>query len=872
MRDDITALPRKIWQQYAARLFLGLFVVAIIILVIGGVISTQVSGRIQADTEQNLESISEAQAQHLDLWTSVVKRQTVDVSGRDFFQTDDPSTISMQLRSMMDSYTVPDNVVAIHYVNMTEKRVIASSNQDFDGASLEGRGIPYIDDPPTFYASSSIYVSQPYNSSVSDHGVTAVMSPTSSSTSNVLVFVMDVQGQAIEDENTTRQTLIVNERGRLLAHPNASRIGSEYTTLMEAGVLNDTTTGESTFVQLELDNFEEVLVGVTPMASEDWFVLTQVNQDDAYALKNQIDQFLMGLILLAVFGLGAIGMTIGRNTAMSLKQLARRAEMLRDGDFDVAFESSRSDEIGTVNDTLAEMRDSLQEQITEAEAAREEAQAEQEAAQQAREEAEQEHERMEALVGHLETQADAYHDIMDATASGDLTRRMETDSQSEAMSEIAVAFNTMATDLEATIREVQSFADTVAESSHTATASAEEVKDVSEDVSRSIQDIYDDATTQADRLERVANEMNDLSATIEEIASASDEVATMVDRAADRGETGREYAEEAIDAMDELERQAEHTTEEIVELNEQMDEIGEIVELIDGIAEQTNTLALNASIEAARAGEAGSGFAVVADEVKTLAEETREATQEVDALIESVQDQTDRSVEHIREMDDRVSEGLLTVEDALEELDAIVQSVNEANSSVQEITNTTDEQASSTQEVVTMVDELMELSDTTAERSEEVAAAAQEQASAVNEVTVTIQELSQRASDLETLVADFTVGEERDDVTPGMGGHEHASASAAGEEADDAGDADADSGQNGEGSDDAVDAGADTESVDADGDESGEVVGSDETAESEDDVDDSWESLGVEGDDAVANGGAQDENEADDVTRNDDSE
>ncbi|MEA5388921.1 HAMP domain-containing protein [Haloarculaceae archaeon H-GB11] len=482
------------------RLFVGLFVVAIIILTIGGVISTQVSGKIQSDTEQNLESISEARAQHLDLWTSVVKRQVVDVSGRSLFQSEEPAAIARELRYMMDSYTIPDNVVAVHYVNMTEKRVIASSDQRFDGTSLAGEGIPYIDDPPTFYSSSSIYVSQPYTSSVTDHGVVAVMSPTTQ-TSEVVVFVADVQDQAVENANSTRSTLVVDDEGRFLAHSNESVIGTEYTELMEAGVLANTSTGESSFVTLELDNFEEVLIGVTPMSSEDWFVLTQVSADDAYALKNQIDQYLMGLILLAVFGLSAIGMTIGRNTAMSLRQLATRAETLRDGDFDVTFESSRPDEIGTLNDTLGEMRDSLQEQIREAQEAREQATEEQEAAQQARQEAEQEHERTEALVDHLEAQADAYHDVMDATASGDLTRRMETDSQSEAMSEIAVAFNTMASDLEATIGEVTSFADTVATSSQTATASAEEVKDVSEDVSRSIQTIYDDATTQADRLE-----------------------------------------------------------------------------------------------------------------------------------------------------------------------------------------------------------------------------------------------------------------------------------------------------------------------------------------------------------------------------------
>jgi methyl-accepting chemotaxis protein len=755
-------IPSFIGDSYAARLGVALAFAVVVVVAFGAIISVQASATLAEDVERDTTALSETQAAQLDGWLTTARRDVRTTSRMPVLTEGSQGAIQTRLERLVRNEEVPPDVVAVHYVNTDTGEIEASSNEQFVGVNAAEQGAPFATDPPAFSGPDDTYVTEPFSVSVVDHPIIAVVSPVAGAEDRAIVYMTDLESRAgeISNQREGSYTTVVNSDGEYVSHPNTSRIG---TTAAVASAEGDRLTslqpGNSTFVE-----GDGVLMGLTRLESQDWVVIVNSDTQQAYALSDQINSDLVGLILLAVINLGLVGVTIGGNTIASLRRLSAKAETMAEGDLDVALSTSRTDEFGTLYAAFDDMRSNLRQQIAEAQSAREEAEtAKQEAeearvnAEEAKTNAEAERNEMEALSSHLETKAEEYSAALESAANGDLTARVDESSTSDAMADVGTEINATLDALEETIANMQSFAVNVIDSTDRVESNAERVGMASDQVSRSIEEIFQGATEQSEQLQDASSEMDNLSATAQEVAASAQEVANTSQSAAAVGEDGREAAQAAIEEMGAIEDETAETVSEINALEDDLEEIGDIVTVITNIVEQTNMLALNASIEAAHADGDGDGFAVVADEIKGLAEETKEAAADIEQRIGRIQSQAGETVETIESTSERISEGVATVEETVDALETIVEYTEEVDTGIQEIDRATEEQARTAQDVMMTIDELSSISQQTASEADTVAGAAEDQAASIETVTDSAQELRERADDLESILDRFDV-------------------------------------------------------------------------------------------------------------------
>ncbi|MCU4741586.1 methyl-accepting chemotaxis protein [Halobacteria archaeon AArc-m2/3/4] len=713
--------------------------ILLLIAAVGGIIYVQTGTALEESTKEEMTQSTTLQANTVGEWVDRTRENTRYISESGPVASGDLTEIESYLRS--EHQDAAASVAGIHYYDTGEQTVLASTDGSATNADYRDADVEWAAEGLSFENSRQTRVTHPYVDPTTETNSVAFVSQVPDESDRAIVLVVDLETQVERLERPSATdgsfTHIVDDRGTVvMSHRdeiNTQNMGpeDEYgvgSMAVEMGLM-----GETDYMEMVMGG-ETMTMGYAPIPGTDWVIMTHVPADAAYALQDDITQSVFALVVLSMLGLGVVGVVIGRNTTRPITQLAERASELESGNLDAELETSRTDEIGQLYGAFDNMRVSLREQIQEVEEARN---------------------RTEYINDHLEEKAAEYSDVMQACGDGDLTQRMDPESQNEAMSEIAVEFNRMTAEIEETVDQLSRFAGEVAASSEEVTASTEEVHTASVQMTESIEEISAGAEQQNESLQEVNQEMNNLSTTTEQIAASSNNVADLAERTAETGRAGREVANEAIEGMNEVEAESERAVDAIESLEAEIAQIDELVEFISEVANQTNMLALNANIEATRSDESEQGFSVVASEVKDLAAETKSAAEDIEERIEIIKAETDQTTDEVRRTSERISHYRDAIENTVDALEEISAYATETSEGVQEISAATEQQSASTQEVVSMVDQATTISEETTAEAETVVAAGEEQTTALTEVSQSISNLSQQASTLSSRLDEF---------------------------------------------------------------------------------------------------------------------
>lgn len=342
-----------------------------------------------------------------------------------------------------------------------------------------------------------------------------------------------------------------------------------------------------------------------------------------------------------------------------------------------------------------------------------------------------------------------------ALASGNFTYSQEVKSSDE--------FGTMTEKLNELMESMRGMLRTVVTMSSEVSATSEELLSITDEftmssnqIAQEAQNIASDADIQLKEASTTFEQSIEIERNVTKIGEATDEVIQLTERAVAEVEQGSRSVQSVIAQINKISDVSNEATKVVGILGQRSQEIGQAADLITGIAQQTNLLALNAAIEAARAGEQGKGFAVVADEVRKLAEQSGQFADQIAVLIAAIQQETEQAVHSMRAGESEVAEGIKRITETNQTFDAISQSVRNIVLKIGDVSSALNDIEHRIEATVTFLEKLNGTATNSVSHSQSVAASTEEQVASMEEVKHAMENLATLVSELRNELSRFT--------------------------------------------------------------------------------------------------------------------
>lgn len=613
------------------------------------------------DTERMAESLAGTPAirgdpTNLDTGIQVISDSADDFGARDLYYNA-YNTAANTMKSFVDTY---ERIDAVYLVDINAQ-VQAFANQEeirenprdiaFDGIDFM-RGV------------ASGYISDLELSQDGTYNVLVATTPVRDLRDQVIgVLALEINLDtitAITDEMTglgdTGESYIVNVNDRLMRSESRTVEGAvltqEVNTFPVEQVISGVDSGSSTYTNYAGTN---VLGAWTRLDNSDWVLITEIASSEAYSATNDFGvSVLIALVIVAALILG-LTYLIARTIARPVVLVTEAATRVANGSLDEQVRIKSENELGQLSDAFNQMTANIRSFV------------------------ESERETNDAL----QTTVNHYSSFIEEVARGNLTARLNLNGSGQV--EINDDLYRLGSNLNNMVDSLRDMAVQIRDTVANLTTAATEIQSATSQQAAT-------ANEQNAAVTQTVATVEEVRATVQQTAKRARNVADASQESVTVSRSGERAVAETVESMDLIRSRVEDIANNILMLSERTQQIGEIIETVNSLADQSKLLALNASIEAARAGEEGKGFAVVAMEVRQLAEQSRDATARVRDILNEIQQATNSAVMVTEEGSKGAESGMSMAESAGKSIRELAATIEAAADAALQIAGSTNQQ------------------------------------------------------------------------------------------------------------------------------------------------------------------------------------